>query len=281
MDGTVIRRARRIGGAALDAMERTLTAAGLGESTDKLTADARRYWQEADGDRWRADSHWRDANVFVGNDLWSETGRRHLDLFHRFARTVERDGPPATGGSLGTVLEWGCGGGANAVHFAPPATGFVGVDVAAPTLDECGRQVAAVTDTPFRPVLVDPADPESAVPGLRRSVDLFVCFYVFELIVSQDYGARLLRIASEVLVDGGLALIQIKYDTGSFATRPRRRNYRSRLASMTTYRIDEFWSLAVECGLVPHAVHLVPRNELDERYAYFLLSRPGGESSTT
>lgn len=270
MVGTVIGRARRMGGAALDVVERTLTAAGLGESAEKLTADARSYWQQGDGDRWRGDSHWRDASVFAGNDLWSETGRRHLDLFHRLARVVERTGP------LGTVLEWGCGGGANAVHFAPGAAEFVGVDIARATLDECGRQVAAVTATPFRPVLVDPADPEAAVAGLRGSVDVLTCFYVFELIVSQDYGARLLRIAAELLADDGLALVQIKYDTGSFGTRPRRRNYRSRLASMTTYRIDEFWSLAVECGLVPEAVHLVPRNELDERYAYFLLSKPAG-----
>ncbi|WP_240157696.1 class I SAM-dependent methyltransferase [Pseudonocardia broussonetiae] len=268
--GTVIDRARRVGGAALDVVERTLTAAGLGESPEKLGADARRYWEQPDGDRWRADSHWRDASVFAGTDLWSETGRRHLDLLRRMARVVEHPGP------RGTVLEWGCGGGANAVHLAPEATAFVGVDLSAATLEECGRQVAAVTATPFRPVLIDPAEPEAAVAALRGTVDVFTCFYVFELIVSQEYGARLLRIAADLLTDDGLALVQIKYDTGSFGTRPRRRNYRSRLASMTTYRIDEFWELAHDCGLVPHAVHLVPRNELDERYAYFLLTRAGG-----
>ena len=34
---------------------------------------------------------------------------------------------------------------------------------------------------------------------------------------------------------------------------------------MTTYRIDRFWTLATECGFRPEVVHLVPRNELDER----------------
>jgi hypothetical protein len=43
---------------------------------------------------------------------------------------------------------------------------------------------------------------------------------------------------------------------------------------MTTYPIDEFWCAAQRHGLVPQAVHLVPANALDERYAYYLLTRP-------
>jgi hypothetical protein len=42
---------------------------------------------------------------------------------------------------------------------------------------------------------------------------------------------------------------------------------------MTTYRIDEFWTSAIKFGLRPELVTLVPRNALDERYAYFLLRR--------
>jgi hypothetical protein len=45
------------------------------------------------------------------------------------------------------------------------------------------------------------------------------------------------------------------------------------MEDMTTYQIDAFWTLAMECGLQPELIHLVPENELDERYAYFLLSR--------
>lgn len=74
-------------------------------------------------------------------------------------------------------------------------------------------------------------------------------------------------------------MIQIKYDEGRFWTRPRRRAYRSGLADMTTYPISEFWQLAVTCGLRPESVELVPKNELDERYAYFLLSRPSAEEN--
>ena len=89
-----------------------------------------------------------------------------------------------------------------------------------------------------------------------------------------EYGLRLLRIARDLLADDGLALVQIKYSTDSWRTRSRRRRNRSfTVASITTYRIDEFWTAATTCGLRPELVTLVPKNNLDERYAYFLLTK--------
>ena len=67
--------------------------------------------------------------------MWDVVGRGHLELFDRLARVVERKE------QLGTVVEWGCGGGANAVSFAPRCSSFVGVDISQDSLDECARQV--------------------------------------------------------------------------------------------------------------------------------------------
>jgi SAM-dependent methyltransferase len=247
---------------------RHLTTLGFQERQSKITDDAREYWADSSSNhRWKSDSHWRDAEVFADNDRWEAVGRTHLELFDRLSRVVgEKE-------QLGRVVEWGCGGGANAVTFGPRASSFVGVEISQESLDECARQIAAVTATPFRPVVVDVGEPEAALAALGEPCDLFVCTYVFELVPSQEYGVRLLRIAHRALAPGGLAFVQIKYDTGSYRTRPRRRSYRTGLADMTTYRIDQFWSLSEECGFRPEAVHLVPKNDLDERYAYFLLSR--------
>ena len=209
----------------------------------------------------------READIFADNSLWDEVGKRHLALFERLSRVLDRPS------RLGTVLEWGCGGGANAVSFAPGADRFIGVEISQPSLDECAKQVAATCDTPFFPILVDAERPEDAIAGVEGSCDLFLSFYVFELIHSQEYGARLLRIAHRMLADDGLALIQIKFDTGSFWTGARRRSYRRGRADMTTYRIDAFWTLAQACGLTPEVVHIVPENELDRRYAYFFCRR--------
>jgi hypothetical protein len=149
------------------------------------------------------------------------------------------------------------------------------VDISTNTLTECAKQVAAVCDTPFQPVRIDVATPEDALRQITDPCDIFVSFYVFELIPTPEYGERILRIAHQLLAPGGLALIQIKYDDGRWLTKSRRRFRTSTLAETTTYPIASFWTLASRCGLTPHMIHLVPKDELDERYAYYLLTKNG------
>jgi SAM-dependent methyltransferase len=265
---TTTSRLRRAAREVNDLLQRTLASAGFQQPEAKISSQAQQYWTGARTAQWKSNSHWQDCGPFVGRDLWSEIGRRHLAMFERGVRTVDFSRP------WGRAIEWGCGGGANAVHFAPRVREFIGVEVSAESLQECGRQVAATCDTPFRPVLVDVADPEAALDQIEGSCDIFICFYVFELIPTPEYGERILRIAHQLIAPGGLALIQIKYDTGRWRTKPRRRGYRRGLADMTTYPIASFWELARRSGLEPALVQLVPEDELDERYAYFLLSKP-------
>lgn len=204
--------------------------------------------------------------MFGDGALWRRIGENHLAMLEEAAGS--------DGAGWGRVVEWGCGGGANAVHLAPRCTEFIGVDVAPASLVECARQVESECDTPFRSVLIDVAEPEQALAAIDQPCDLFVAFYVFELIPSPEYGERILRIASRLLAPGGLALIQVKYDDGTWRTRSRRRSYRSGLADMTTYSVPAFWELAASCGLEPQTIKLVPRDALDERYAYFHLRKP-------
>ena len=261
-------RVRRWGGRGEAVLQRLLASAGVTQPESRIAADAQRYWTETNSPRWKSDSHWQDGGVFAGRDLWSQLGLRHLAIAERGARAAQFTRPWTR------VVEWGCGGGANAIHFAKRAEEFVGVEISADSLAECGRQVAAHSDAAFRPVLIDVADPERAIELAGGPCDVFLCCYVFELIPTPEYGERLLRIARELLAPGGLALIQIKYDEGGFWSRPRRRAYRSGMADMTTYPIAGFWQLAESCGLTPETVELVPKNELDERYAYFVLTKP-------
>ncbi|MGW4482927.1 class I SAM-dependent methyltransferase [Amycolatopsis sp. NPDC004368] len=262
--------AKRVAASAEELAQRVLSTVGARQPESRISADSQTYWHRPGGDRWQANAHWRDASVFQGTDLWSRLGKEHLDLFDAGARMAGFTEP------WHRVLEWGCGGGANAIHFAPRAGEFIGVDIATETLQECERQVKAACDTPFLPVAIDVANPEQALDAIGEKVDVFFSCYVFELIPTPEYGERLLRIARQLLTPGGLAMIQIKYDPGAWRTGPRRRAYRTGLAEMTTYGIDAFWQTATRCGLAPLAVHLVPRNELDERYAYFFLHNGTG-----
>jgi SAM-dependent methyltransferase len=255
-----------------------LSTTRLHQPERRIGDDAQEFWRSGRHASWREDSHWREARLVQGNDLWTEMGCRHLDLMEQGARLLRRDHR-----TWGRVIDWGCGGGANAVQIAPRAQEFVGVDISPTNLEECERQVAATCNTPFHPLLIDVADPEAAIERVTSPCDVFVSFYVFELLPTPEYGERILRIAHRLLVPGGLALIQITYDTGGWRTRPRRRSYRSNPAAMTSYRLHTFWTLSEQCGLTPRWVHLVPHDEVGERYAYVLLENraSGGGAATS
>jgi hypothetical protein len=172
------------------------------------------------------------------------------------------------------LVEWGFGGGANAVAFAPRSTKFVAADVSATSLLECERQVRNECDTPVETILIDIEHPERAVADRDDSCDVFLCIYVLELTAGREEALRILRIAGRLLVSGGIAFIQVKYHTSSARARGHIRNYRENLASMTTFGIDEFWLCASECGLTPRYLTLLPENRLDKRYAYYALTKP-------
>jgi SAM-dependent methyltransferase len=247
--------------------ERTLGVVGARHSEDRLIADAAEYWADRSDPQWADQSHWRGGSV-IDRPRFDEIGTENLALFDRLAATI--GGAP----ELGCVLEWGVGGGANAVHLAPRAERFIALDINPDSPAEAARLVAETCDTPVTEVVIDVAAPEGVrehVPA--RSVDLFVCLYVLELVPSPEYGLRLMRLAAELLRPGALAFVQIKYSTGSTNTSSPRRNYRYFNANMTTYRLDGFWTAMEGIGLRPLVMTLVPENALDRHYGYLLLQR--------
>lgn len=232
----------------------------------RIGKQAARYWSAADGDAsWESNSHWRQG---IGDETFEEVGRDHWEIYQRFARALRIQTP-------GTVIEWGAGGGANAVAFAPTAQRFIAADISPDNLAECVRQVEAVCSTAVDSRHIDLADPDSATEGLRSACDTFLCLYVIELAAGVDAVRTILGIAERVLRPGGMALIQTKYHTGDRRTRGRTGlAYTRNMALSTTFTVEEFWRLADECGLEPQLITLVPRNRLDSRYAYYALVKP-------
>lgn len=253
-------RLRQLARAARSWWERS----GPGQGSAAIESDAEAYWRDSGHPGWQSNSHWREGMP----DNWDGIGASSLALAERLARITGEPLPSRR------TVEWGAGGGANAVRFAPRCVEFIAVDIARESLVECEQQVALVTSTPIRTVLIDVAEPETAIAGIGpASCDLFLCLYVMELVPSQSYGLRLLDIAAQLLAPAGVALIQTKYSTTAPSSLSRRRAYRRDLANMTTYPIEEFWIEAGKRGLRPLTVTLVPEDPLDERYAYYLLVR--------
>lgn len=231
-------------------------------------ASADDYWSDPTRPTWRENSHWRDAPTAEFAARWAEIGASHRAMYARFARTFDLT-PPRR------ILEWGVGGGANAVRFAPLCETFVAVDIAPASLDETVHQVAAVSDVDVLPVLVSLDDQRGPVAGLAGSIDLFLCFYVLELVPSPAHAEEIVRLAHELLRPGGAAILQVKYHRSG----PRPRPWRapgSDLANRYVVDIEEFWQLLVAAGFDVHYVELVPENPLDKHYAYFCVTTPEG-----
>lgn len=244
-------------------------AIGFRQPAAKIVGDSQSYWEDAHGSSFRENSHWQGQDG-LSRDVWLKLGEGHRALFDEFLPLTGLSGP------IERIVEWGSGGGANAIHFAKDTRQYIGVDVSQASLDECGRVVRESGADNFVPVLIPVAEPEVALDQIPGPCDLFLCIYVFELIPTPEYGRRIMEIAHRLLRPGGVAMIQIKYATTDSRTRPRRWGYRFNVASMTTYPIDQFWELAETVGFRPKAVVLEPKQPLvnEQRYAYYFLERP-------
>jgi len=232
-------------------------------------ADSHAFWNDPARSDLETIMHWRGAGPFQDDGLWLELGRRHLSMLKRAAEWADISFP------VERIVEWGCGGGMNAVHFAREASIYYAIDVSERTLEECVRQVEAERAGTCISVCIAAGEPESVSGAVAAPCDLFFSSYVFELLPSREYGLRVLGVAHDLLRPGGVALIQIRYHSGLHAVSGSRRSYAKNWHSSTSYSIEGFWTASQEVGFEPLYVTLVPRQpELDEsRYAYFALKK--------
>ena len=158
----------------------------------RRTDAARTYWGQSGGADWKGNSHWRDSRGPGG----PRSGTRSEEST---CRCTSASREVATARRRDRIVEWGVGGGADAVRFAPLAREFVAVDVAQDSLDETGRQVGRVCSTPVRSVLVSLDDQSGRISDLHGNVDLFLCFYVLELVPSEAHAREIVRSAFRML----------------------------------------------------------------------------------
>jgi SAM-dependent methyltransferase len=249
--------------AALSAENTARTVLRVHESDAKLIRDSQKFWDSEDDKHLR--QHWRGAGIFADEQRWLAWGQYHLEIFDRLTRGL------GFAAQVDSMVEWGCGGGANAVHFAPMARKFYGVDIARDNLEECERQLAGIGYADYQPVQIEAADPEAALARIADSIDVFLCLGVFEIFPTPAYGERVLRTAHELLRPGGIAFLNVRYP-GDRQHRTKQWGYARNFASNTFYGIDEFWLKLEKAGFEPQSMVLVPNLPINRgsRYAYYL-----------
>lgn len=238
------------------------------DSEEKLIKDAQEYWNEES--LVKDASHWRGGlGVFKNEMNWLKLGKEHLNLVQAYATQSDLIFP------VEKIVEWGCGGGANAVHFSPLTKQYIGIDINSENLLECGRQMVAMGLDNFQPILIEVQNPEAALIAETMTADIFICTYVYELLPSPNYGLRILKLANQMLKENGTGLIQIRYNDPSRKHASRKWGYKINPYHMTTYSLEEFWNYSIAFGFEPLGIYLLPKQELvnDERYAYYILKK--------
>jgi len=238
----------------------------LPETKAHRHSDAQRFWSDSATNPATQDlSHWAGKGRWSDEKKWKRIGETHLDMF----RTLSQFAP--SGQIPTSMVEWGPGGGANLVSFAPQMNTLYGVDISEANLTECLRHLTVLGFTEFRPILIEAGNPEHVLQAGPHDIDFFLSTAVYQHFPSKDYGVRVTRIAFELLRPGGLGLIQIRYDDDTPRFRGKVRNYQRNAVTFTSYRIPEFWRVLLEVGFSPIAMTLQP----NVNYAYFFCKKRG------
>lgn len=230
------------------------------KSDKDIERDAENFWNNTNNNVQFEDlSHHKGHGRWANLDEWNKIGVDHLDIFNRFCQYIQYTKP------IKYILEWGTGGGANAIHFSKGIEKYYGVDISEISLNECSKQMKFLNIKTFIPVKIEIDKPEKCVLDLDQKMDLFLCTAVYQHFPNKDYGIRITKLASESLSNSGAALIQIRYDNHKVKFKPKFRNYKRNLLSFTSYGIDEFCSILENSGLKPICITLNPKIN----YAYY------------
>lgn len=242
---------------------------GYHEDRTSLGRQANRFWNDFSHQDRGQEAHWRGHGPFADDAVWLKLGQDHRVLLHRVLAAHGQAKQHLQ------VVEWGCGGGMNAVHFARGAQAYWGVDIARSSLEECARQLAREGLPGFRPVLVDANQPRAALDHISPRCDLFVCTYVMELLPTEAHALELLALAHELLAPGGHALIHIRSSDGARASRSRPWDYAKNMAHNVSFKVADFDSACQAQGFKVLGIeHKATVPELQEsNYAYFVLQR--------
>jgi len=223
----------------------------------KLRNAANKLWANENGSETiKGLSHFKGSGRYKDHEKWEDIGNVHIKMFDRFCEMTNTD-------SIESMIEYGPGGGANAVKFAPKVSKFYGIDIAKENLKECGCQLEQIGFKNYVPVhIAEPKDCLHIPP-----VDFFLCVAVYQHFPSKEYGVEVGKIAYDLLKEQGLAIIQIRY-AGKYY-KPKKRDYRANVITFTSYGLDEFWNILKKIGFEPLYLQLRP----ETNYAYYFATK--------
>lgn len=213
-----------------------------------LESDSAKYWELSSYDSRVQDySHWCGSARW-DKLKWLEYGHNNIRFALNTINTIEGPAFPE-GADKGHALEWGCGGGSNVIALFESFPRVTGLEIAAPTLEECRSQVKRRGLGGFNGVLIESGRPEAALGLVKsESVDFIFSTAVFQHFPSKEYTARVLRVMNAILKHGALAWVQVREFDGSAKLRQKENDYASNMIYMTSFTREEFAAMVEGCG---------------------------------
>ena len=152
-----------------------------------------------------AQAYWEKATPQMRHER-GRGGTLFRDIGASSVRRLKQAGFERFGG----VLEWGCGGGANAVALAGLCKWYYGVDVSRASLDACESEMRG-KEVCFDTILVSTSDdPRNVLPLSFGVYDLFICTHVIQHMHDRDYARAVTREGLAGLGPNGVALLQTR-----------------------------------------------------------------------
>jgi cyclopropane fatty-acyl-phospholipid synthase-like methyltransferase len=233
-----------------------------GTTGHQVLCDAASFWSDhADKTRIRDLSHWRGEGRWTNDRSWRAIGDENFHRFSQFCQRLEITHPPRV------MLEWGPGGGANAVRFAREMEVYYGVDISRANLAECSRQLTNIKGCKSQLHMIDISHPEEYLRRIPESVGFFLSTSVFQHFPSQRYGQDIVRLAAALLADRGIAVIQIRYEDGNPKYAAKTSDYIENAVTMTSYPLQDFHATCQSAGFHVESVELCKAIN----YAWFFL----------
>lgn len=181
----------------------------------KLEKDAFTFWNKFknhDSQKEKSLSH------HLGVRNWEKKkfiqyGLKHYEMFEKalvFSNWGKKSTKAKDLGKLSiNIVDWGPGGGANMLTFANKIKGrYFGVDIVEKNLEECQKLAGSFKINNFRGVLINISRPEEVYKTIKQC-GLFICTAVFPHLPHKKYAERITKIASKLLIKGGIGIIHV------------------------------------------------------------------------
>lgn len=225
----------------------------MSASLSRQTKVGKSVWDDYGTDPRLAEmSHWRGYGRYKDEAVWLRIGEgsvRRINTILRTEKIKDFWAKPRV------VLEWGSGGGANAIAFRDHAKAYYGVDISKQNLNEAARVMREANSSIFKPALID-SGPKDVLSAVKQKIDVFISTAVFQHFPSKEYGVEVLSVLAKLCHTGALGFIQIRFadSGGRISGNASVDEYKKNYLQATVYAIDEFWTICENAGFAVRAV---------------------------